>query len=146
MSTLLALEPLIAARLRELIDRPEVKILTLADLASLQESAQPVPAVHLVYDGHTVNINEMHTEIVERYLTVIAVRNVRDQKGGADARAAAAPLLNAVFAALNGWVPAGHKPLRAATPPRPGYKAGFGYHPLAWEARLKRIPHPCPTL
>lgn len=144
MSGLLAIEPQLAERIGQRVAVPALKVLTAAALSGVTENAQPTPAVHVVYDGFSVREEKGLVEIVERWITVVAVRNVRSPRGGEDARQDAGPILDAVFAALLGYQPAGVKPLLPANPPRPYFNAGFAYFPLAWSARLKKIPMPCP--
>lgn len=145
MTGFLALEPDLVQRIETAVIVPGLKVLTAAQLAGVQANAQPVPAVHVIYDGFaTLRAENGLAEIVERWLTVVAVRNVRSARSGADARADAGPILDGVFAALYGWQVSGVKPLQPILPPRPGFDAGFGYYPLAWAARLAKIPQPCP--
>lgn len=143
---LLSIEPLLVARIESALDVPGLKVLTPADLAGVTTLAQHAPAVHVVYDGFSVREDKGLVEITERWLTVVAVRNVKSARSGEDARQDAGPIMDALFFALLGWQPAGVRPLEAVTPPRPGFNAGFGYFPLAWSARLKKIPTPCPTV
>lgn len=142
----MALEPLLVARIQGLVDVPGLKVLTAAQLAGVGENAQHVPAIHVVYNDFTAREDKGLVEIVERWLTVVAVRNVRSAKSGTDARQDAGPILDALFSALLGWQAPGVKPLLPLTPPRPDFNAGFGYFPLAWEARLKKFPLPCPSI
>lgn len=142
----LDLEPLLVAHLREqLADRPNVHILTAADLAKIDEKAQHTPAVHIVFNGLSVADEDFQVEVVEHWLTVVAVRNVGDTVAGQRARAEASPLMKAVWDALYGWRPDGTqiKALRPVTPPTPGYSIGFGYYPLAWSARHAKVSTPC---
>lgn len=138
MNGLLSVEPLIVARLSASVTVPGVKILAVPDLAGVQAASQPVPAVHVVFGGfESVSAAQGIADVVERWLTVVVVRNVRAAAAGADARADAGSLLDAVFAALAGWQPAGYPPLLPVTPPQAGYDAGFGYFPLAWQVRTR---------
>lgn len=73
----LALEPVLVARLAATVTAPSLKILAAAQLAGVAENAQPAPALHVVYDGFSVRDDKGLIEIVERWLTVVAVRNVR---------------------------------------------------------------------
>lgn len=146
MSGMLAIEPLLVERIRQGVDAPGLKILTAADMSGFKENTQPVPAVHVVYDGVSVREDKGLVEITERWITIVAVRNLRSTRSGEDARQDAGPILDAVFAALLGWQAGGVKPLLPASPPRAGFNAGYAYFPLAWDARLKKIPVPCPSL
>lgn len=141
----LALESALVTHIGSTLNVPNLKVLTAADLAGVQESGQHVPAVHVVYGGCGIKDSQGRVEITENWLTVVAVRNVKTARSGEDARADAGPILDALFMALLGWQSTGVKPLLPITPPRPGFKAGFGYFPLAWSARLDKISMPCPT-
>ncbi len=146
---LLALEPLLLARIEAAMPVANLKVLSAADLDGVTEAAQHSPAVHVVPYG--LRLVEQGTLItpVETWLTVLAVRNVRSQQSGRDARGDAAALLDTLFAALHGWQGEINgqrlKPLRPVTPPRAGFRAGFGYFPLAWEAQLPALVAPCST-
>jgi hypothetical protein len=145
----LAFEPMLVARIEATIKTPGLKVLTAADLAGVSAQAQHAPAVQVIFDGWRLAEANGLTTVTERWLTVVAVRNARSQITGFDTRGNAAPILDALFAALNGWQAEidGRrvKPLRPVTPPRPGFDAGFGYYPLAWEAHLPDQVAPCPT-
>lgn len=145
MSGMLAIEPLLVERIRQVVGVQGLKVITSAEMAGVKENAQPVPAVHVVYDGVSVREEKGLVEIIERWITFVAVRNLRSTRSGEDARQDAGPILDAVFAALLGWQPTGVKPLLPASPPRPYFNAGYAYFPLAWDARLKKIPMPCPA-
>lgn len=136
MSGFLGVEPLIVARLAASVAMPSLKVLAAPDLDGIQAASQPVPAVHVVFGGfERLESAGGLTEVVETWLTVAVVRNSRAAAQGAAARADAGTLLDAVFSALNGWTPAGYRPLVPATPPAGGYDAGFGYFPLSWRVR-----------
>lgn len=136
MSAFLGVEPLIVARLAGTVAVPGLKVLAAPDLAGIQAASQPVPAVHVVFGGfERLESSNGMTEIVETWHTVAVVRNARAAAAGADTRADAGSLMDAVFAALNHWTPAGYRPLVPVTPPAGGYEAGFGYFPLSWRVR-----------
>lgn len=142
-ANLMAAEALIVARLRAELEAG-MHVITAQDLGKVSERAQRTPAVHVVYAGPDITDDGTMVEIVETWYTVVAVRQVADQVGGQGAREDAAPLLNAVWEALFGWVPgAGYKELQPITPPAAGYTDGFGYYPLAWRVRQKRFTYPC---
>lgn len=143
VSGFLAVEPLILARLADTVAVPGIKFLGAPDLDGLHERSQPVPAVHVIFAGFDrLEAAQGVIEVVETWLTVVVVRNVRDAQQGAGSRADAGAIMDAVFAALNGWQPAGYRPLTPAVPPLSGYTDGFGYHPLAWRVH-RRAPLPC---
>ncbi|MFA7269837.1 MAG: hypothetical protein WC073_10875 [Sterolibacterium sp.] len=143
MIGMLAIEPLLVERIRQEVIVPGLKVVTSAEMVGVKENSQPVPAVHVVYDGPVMRVEKGLVEIIERWITVVAVRNLRSTRSGEDARQDAGPILDAVFSALLGWQPVGVKPLLPSNPPRPYFNAGYAYFPLAWEARLKKIPMPC---
>lgn len=137
--TFLALESVLVERLKN--ELPEnVHVLTAAELSGVKENNQSVPAVHVIYGPSpvkAVNPNGRSALIEQTWYTVVAVRNVRNVREGTDARIDASELADKVLAALMGWkaTPA-DQPLMLATPPLPGYSAGFMYLPLAWKAEV----------
>lgn len=144
MSGFMGAEPLILARLATAVTLPGLKVFGAPDLDGIQARSQPVPAVHVVFGGfERLESTPAVIEIVETWLTVVVVRNVRAAAQGGDTRLEAGAIMDAVFAALNAWQPAGYQPFTPATPPTGGYDDGFGYYPLAWRVR-RRAPMPCP--
>lgn len=141
---MLSAEPLIVERLEERLAglNPRPHVITAPDLAGVTEEQQLTPAVHVVYGGHRIaqeQGNGLIVEIEQTWHTVIAVRNVRGVRQGSEARADAAVIMSAVFAALAGWKPPMDKvrALRPANAPTAGYTRGFGYYPLTWTLRLQ---------
>ena len=143
----MAVEPLMVTRLESaLSDIPGIKVFTAQDIDAVSARGQHSPAVHVVYAGPDVSERDGLVEVVERWYTVVAVRNSADQVGGQKAREAAGPIMDAVWSALFGWSPAdGIKALQPVSPPSPGWLNGFGFYPLAWNVRAKKISYPCPT-
>lgn len=135
----LAPEPHIVGRLKEaLVDlRPQVHVLTAAELASIREDTQPVPAVHVVWAGFRVlesRTDGAAARLDHTWLAVVAVRNVAQLKSGAAARLDAGPLVARVGAALMGYRPPNvNGPLRLAPGPGAGGANGFFYVPLAFQ-------------
>ncbi|WP_219211932.1 phage tail terminator protein [Variovorax boronicumulans] len=134
----LSVEPLMVARLNAALSglSPAVHVLTAADLADVAEARQPVPAVHVIYDGFRV-VEARGDGLVYRlehtWLAVTATRNVANTRTGAAARRDASALMAKAGAALAGFVPTGFSnPLRVTTPPRPGFRTGYQYLPLAF--------------
>ena len=131
-------EPHIVARLKEALagQQPAVHVLTAADLSGLKEDSQPVPAVHVVWNGFRVlesRADGAASRLDHTWLIVAAVRNVRTLKSGQAARQQAGELAARAGAALMGWRPpnvAG--PLRLAPSPAAGYSSGYLYLPLAF--------------
>jgi len=129
----LSLEPALVERLKARL--PDgVHVLTRADLAGVTEGSQPTPAVHVIYGGYRVAENGPMTLIEESWMTVVAVRNVRNVASGAGARDEVSTLLNDILDALDGQRLAnGFRALRLASPSaRPGYTGGYAYFPLFW--------------
>lgn len=129
-------EPHIVARLKALLP-PGVHVLTAADLAATREESQPVPAVHVVWNGFRVleaREDGRAARLDHEWLIVSAVRNVRGLKSGADARQEAGELASRAGAAVMGYRPPNTaKPMRLAPSPRAGYSpAGYLYLPLAF--------------
>ncbi|MBD3815428.1 MAG: DUF1834 domain-containing protein [Halothiobacillus sp.] len=140
--TFLALEDALVNRLKgELPDA--VHVLTAADLATVAEGSQPTPAVHVVYGGlEVLETNTGFTSYQERWLAVIAVRNVAAIKSGTAARVDVGALAEQVNDALCYFRAAGARPLQPVTPPKPAYNAGYMYFPLAYTTGFTR-PHAC---
>lgn len=143
LQSFLALEPELMARLRERLDAaglPKVHVLGAADLAGVTEEKQIVPAVHLVYQGHSVlesRADGTAARIGQTWLAVVATRNTRTVKTGAAARAEAGPLALLVARALMGWQPpSAAKRLHLVQGPGAGFNAGFAYLPLAVQAEI----------
>jgi hypothetical protein len=132
----LAPEPHIVARLKELL--PGVHVLTAADLAATKEESQPVPAVHVVWNGFRVlgsRVDGKVSNLAHEWLIVSAVRNVRGLKSGADARQEAGELAARAGAALMGYrLPNTSSFMSLSPSPRAGYStAGYLYLPLAFQ-------------
>ncbi len=136
----LSLEPLLLERLLVALAplRPAVHVLTAADLADVTEEKQLVPAVHVLFGGLSPQeAVGADTRVQCTWQTVVAVRNVAAQRKGAAQRADAGELLQAVYAALAGWKPAGcAKPLQLAGDVAGGHSNGFFYLPLTWRTEL----------
>jgi hypothetical protein len=132
----LAAEALIIARLQDrLTGEAAVRaVLGAWDMAQIEESTQPTPAVHIYYDrddvlaggGKDIRINQVWT-------IAVAIRNHSDILGIA-ARQDAGPILSAVHQALQGWKPsAQHGAMnRTNGPPHWLSDSGISYHPLTF--------------
>lgn len=132
----LAPEPHIVARLKELLPA-NVHVLTAKELADVKEDTQPVPAVHVIYNGFRVLENRADARLARldhEWLVISAVRNVSGLKAGSNARREAGLLAGQAGAAILGFRPpnvAG--PMRLS--PSPGIAnspAGYLYLPLAF--------------
>lgn len=135
---LTALEAEIVSRLRARLPQTgpgRVHVLTAADLANITEGSQPSPAVHVVLQGFSVaetRPDGRAARLLQTWLAVVAVRNLRDAKTGSAARADAGALAATVASSLMGWQPdAAAAPLQLTTPPGAGYAAGYLYLPIA---------------
>lgn len=134
----LAMEGELIARLKQAVAgrKPAVHVLTAAELAQVEESRQPTPALHLTWQGFRVlesRADGAAAALEHTWLLVASVRNVRDIKCGSPARAEAGALI-----ALGGPALMGFKPSLAASPirlasgsPAAGFASGYMYLPLA---------------
>lgn len=142
IDNLMALEPLLMARLAEqLADlSPKVHVLAAADLASVTEATQVTPAVHLLYQRYAITEARSDGKAVrldQTWLAVVATRNVRDLRSGAAGRADAGLIARRVASALMGFKPAlSSKPIRLTNAPDAGSSTGYQYLPLAFVAEL----------
>lgn len=119
---------------------PDMHVLTANDLKDVDEANQPTPAVHVIYNGYRVIQNGPNgtvARVVQNWLTVIAVKNLRDRKRGSAARTDAVALAGKIAGALMGEkLPEAAGPLILATAPAPGASDGFLYVPIAWAAEV----------
>ncbi len=142
----LAIEEPLVERLREAV--PELVTVTTAaeleDVANLRQ--KPPPAAIVIYDGDDVPqtpqseaARGQRQVVLQRWLVVIAVQNVRDQRQGSSVRREAGPLMVKVIRAVAGWqppVPNTRPLMRAPGTPGPAFEAGYGYFPLLFIARV----------
>lgn len=138
----LALEALIVERLQARL--PNMRVLSGDDLAGIEEAGQPVPAVHVVYDGYRVtqtNAQGRNAMTEQRWLAVVVVKHEgAAAKASAESKTRAAPYVDAVLKALMGWRPSakpgapGTPGLALDTPPKPVRRHPFYYFPLAFTA------------
>jgi hypothetical protein len=108
------------------------RVATRADMASLAEEKQIVPAVYVVYMGYqVVEANEGDAMFRHRWIATVAIGNAA---GGRDTRQRnldVGPLVARVIEALAGFTPAPfHTPLVPGTPPPPYYAPAFVYLPV----------------
>lgn len=131
----MALEP----RLVELVQAsvagmsPAVRVLTAAELSEMKESAQPAPAVHVVYRGYRI-LEDIGTawRLGTIWLAVAVGKSAAKVRSGEVARQAAGVLAAHVTGALAGaYVQGAIKPLTLVTPPDASYSAPFVYLPTA---------------
>lgn len=128
----------IVARLKAALAdlRPQVHVLTAADLAQVREDAQPTPAVHVLWSGfRPLESREdgAAARLDHTWLIVSAVKNVRTVRTGQDARSQAGELMARAGEALMGYRPPNTVgPMRLTSGPTAGFSGGFMYLPLAF--------------
>ena len=132
----LAPESHIVARLKELLPA-SVHVLTAADLQLIREESQPVPAVHVIWNGFRLlesRIDGRVSQLQHEWLIVSTVRNVQTLKTGQQARVEAGDLSARAGAALMGFRPPNVSgPMKLAPAPGTGYsQGGYLYLPLAF--------------
>lgn len=132
----LAPEPHIVARLKELLPA-NVHVLTAADLQTIKEESQPVPAVHVIWNGFRLvesRIDGRVSQLEHEWLIVSTVRNVQTLKTGQQARVEAGELAARAGAALMGFRPPNvSSHMKLAPAPGTGHsQAGYLYLPLAF--------------
>ena len=133
----LAPEPEIVERLKAILPA-NVHVLTAKELADVKEDSQPVPAVHVIYNGFRVTESRVDgrvSSLAHEWLVVAAVRNVRGLKAGTDARQEAGELAAQAGAALMGFRPKQGVAGPFLLAPSPGIsnsQAGYLYLPLAF--------------
>lgn len=141
MDNYLAIENALIERLR--LEVPAFfDVLGWADLPSVRDSSLPDSAALVIYDGDIIPTGANTSagkgavqKVMQRWMVVVAVRNVRDMLGGADARTDAGLLITQVLKALSGWQPLPEsRELVRVNAPKPDFIDGFGYFPLAFEA------------
>lgn len=145
LSDWLAAEELIVDRLKDQVAELRT-VTTAAELAAVAEMRQkPTPSAIVVYDGDDVPTNPQSQakqgarhKAVQRWLVVLAVKNVADQRAGSSARRDAGPLIAKIMNALAGWqlpLP-GVRPLSRAGSPGPAFEKGYGYFPILFTAEV----------
>lgn len=132
----LAPEPHIVARLKELLP-VNVHVLTAADLQKIKEESQPVPAVHVIWNGFRLvesRLDGRVSQLQHEWLIVSTVRNVQTLKTGQQARVEAGELAARAGAALMGFRPPNvSSHMKLAPAPGTGHsQAGYLYLPLAF--------------
>lgn len=140
----------IMARLRREI--PELRaVISGPDLATVRESQQPTPMVAVLYLGDQVDggtgarAGSGAAQVVHQlYLTVLAIKNVRDPVADRGPFAQAGPLVSRIIDTLSGWRPSENfRALRRVqAPTRPDYQPGFFYLPLAFTCQLVTVATP----
>lgn len=115
------------------------RVLSAADMASIEESAQITPCVYVIYAGHTPlksYANGVIQDIEQRWIVVITTRNARATVDGKAVREDAEPIINAVIEALMGFKPdPSGSALSLSSSEAPVYRTGFGYFPFSFTRR-----------
>lgn len=148
MDDYLALGALIIARLKDLdLGIPPANVISARDLTGVQEKAQLTPAVQVYYWGDLLGAEAATKQgrlITQQWITVVQVKNARDQRSGEAARADAGPLAQSVITGLQGWRPGpGYGPMSRFAAPRPLYSpGGFLYVPLGWQSQISTQGNP----
>ena len=145
----LALEPMLVSHLQARLDAllptptamsPRVMVLSARDVAAVAEASQYTPAVHIVYQGFSIQEHRtdgLSNRIEQTWLAVVATRNVRDTLTGSAARVDAGTIALHVAQALMGFKAAPlTKPLQLANAPAAAFTVGFQYLPLAFVAEV----------
>lgn len=141
---LLALEPLLIARLESQLGAQALAGVTVRPLRTVAEIASrpvPTPALLVSYAGGEV-LESRHdaqaARIAERWLITAVVRNVANANDSA-AAAEAGPLAGAALEALMGWQPPGtSQPLTLSGLPAPGFGGGYLWVPLEFATQIVR--------
>lgn len=135
----LALEPLLMER----IDSQCLGIqfvLSAADVDGVQESKQRTPAAHVLYDGYSIQQDQVQRALIRQtWVVVVTVRHVGQRNQSALQREAAGPLVMEVVQALMGWRPGPEysRMSLASSPYRPNFGRGFAYVPVAFTTDIK---------
>ncbi|MDK2124493.1 phage tail terminator protein [Parachitinimonas caeni] len=105
------------------------------DLVDVQEQAQAVPAVYVLYGGDRIGSSGGDCQqVFQRWLVVLTVRSVADLQSGSGLHAEAGQLLPRLIRRLSGWKPArGAQALQQVTGPAPILTDDFAYFPLLFE-------------
>jgi hypothetical protein len=128
---LLALEPLLVARLRDQVPADAATIRTAADSDTILKSGARAPSVYVIYAGggptETLDARRKTRPVRVRqdWLIVATARNAAGISEGAEARNEAGALAGIALTALLDWTPEGAlRPLELIALPDPGLVAG----------------------
>lgn len=144
MDNLLSAEALITARLISQVPELLDSVFSAADLEGVTSAGQKTPAAHVFYFGDRIvegpggRSSQGDMQCVDQvWYVVLAVRNVKTQATGVDARLEAGVLMKKVLKALQGFqLSPEHSPLKRVAGAPPGFKAGFLYLPLCFITRI----------
>lgn len=123
---------------------PEILIVEPAvGLQDIEARCLQNPSAFVLYDGDRIGdtAGRGQAQIIhQRWLVVLAVRNLRDIPGGSGVMEQAGSLLAKLLLHLQGWAPSpDHRPLTRVQGPLPGSSVGWGYFPLAFETPLSAV-------
>jgi hypothetical protein len=139
----IAAQDAIVARLKTFLGAnaltANVRVFTAAELARVPESRQFAPAVHVVYEGHSVGeqvaLGRVQA-INQNWLVVSTGKNASAQGEPTPATVDAGRIAEVVLQALLGFdVLANGSQLRLAEAPAPLYEGGYCYLPLNFRLR-----------
>ncbi len=141
MSSLLALGPVIVARLKGRL--PEtVQVLEGRTADDFARSGQIAPAVYVVYDGGAIaqsRPDARAARITQRWMCVCIAKNLQGVATGSAALVDAGALADSTLAALMGWRPEGtSQALTLVDLPRPRYDTGYQMVPLVLATEIVR--------
>ena len=127
-----------ADRLRAQV--PELRQVRMAvSIAELGDITPAAPAAWVIWDGDQIadDARSGASQCVDqRWLVVLIVRSAREADAGGGVVAEAGRLMSEALSALMGWAPTGGMALRRTSAPTPGYQAGYGYYPIAFNCRI----------
>lgn len=108
---------------------------SLAELSLDGVAGRRLPALFVAPDGYRVlDASSTRCRVAVRWLVVVVVANAARVREGDAARAAAADIIRAAFAALLGWQPTPEwQPMMPVAAPPPEYAAGTLLWPMAFE-------------
>lgn len=133
-----AAAPLLVERLQARVPMLAA-VLVATDATAAQESAQPTPAAHVIYLGYRIAEQQSGLlRIEQHWMTVIAVRDLRQTTREVPAQVTAGPLVGAVVNALAGWQPRqDHSALALMNGPAAAYAPGAAWIPLVWRTLVQ---------
>lgn len=121
-----------------------VSVRRMRDLANVESTLIPAPAVYVIYAGGAVlesrKVDAAAARVENRWVIAAVVRSMASA-AESSAIAALAPIAQDILTALMGWQPPGAaKPLSLAGLPVPGYGNGYLWLPLEFATELVLRP------
>lgn len=119
-------------------------VVSVPDLSLVRDVVKQSPSGVVMWDGDEVvtgaggSVSEGEGQAVDqRWMLLVAIKNVRGLVSGSGARQEAGPLLMQTISTFAGWKPGeGYRPMRRMSGPRPGVFAGFAYFPVVFATRM----------